>query len=138
MKIGRPFACGAVPVLLILLPGLTFLHSHAFAQQPRSYRIGWEDDPPNQVDSHAAEPTGLAIEVVREAARRRHISLTWIRKPEGPDSALASKSVDLWPIMRITPERRKLIYLSDPYQEDHYQFVTDRPDDWEQPVDPGS
>jgi signal transduction histidine kinase/DNA-binding response OmpR family regulator len=102
----------------------------------RSYRIGWENDPPIQVDSGGSEPTGLVIEIVREAARRRHIRLQWIQHPEGPEAALRSGAVDFWPIMRISPERRKFIYLGQPYLETEYQFVIRSTPAWSQPYQP--
>src|SRR5271157_2443324 len=83
----------------------------------RPYRIGWEMDPPEQVRGDNGEPTGFAVELVREAARRRGIQLTWIYSEESSEAALRDGSVDLWPLMTITPERLRVLHISAPYLE---------------------
>jgi PAS domain S-box-containing protein len=84
--------------------------------QDKVYKIGWEIDPPAQFEG-TGEPTGLNVEIVRAAAKRSGIKLQWVRHPEGPDAALGSKAVDLWPLITITEERKKRIFISDPYQQ---------------------
>jgi len=64
------------------------------------------------------------IETIREAARRAGISLEWTIVPEGPDDALTNRRVDLWPIVADLPERRKLFYISDPYEEVTFWLVS--------------
>ena len=81
------------------------------------YRIGWEDDPPDEVVGPNGTPTGLAVEVVNEAARRRSIQLQWVRRDESSEAALRSGQVDLWPLMTITPARQKVLHFSTPYLE---------------------
>jgi PAS domain S-box-containing protein len=54
---------------------------------------------------------------VREAARRRGIRLIWMERPEGSEAALVSQAVDLWPFLTQTPERTKLLHVSDAYIE---------------------
>src|SRR4051812_24880256 len=63
----------------------------------RVYRIGWQPGPPFQALGVEGQATGLAVELVREAARRRGIRLEWVRQSGGPDAALRNKNVDLWP-----------------------------------------
>ena len=83
----------------------------------RVYRIGWELDAPFQIMGQDGQPKGLAIDVVRDAARRRGIRLQWIRRPEGSEAALLANSVDLWPFLTVTPERTKVLHISEPYLE---------------------
>jgi signal transduction histidine kinase len=83
----------------------------------RIYRIGWMLSPPFQVrgpDGHAA---GISVDVVSEAARRRGIKLRWVFWPDSSESALVGKYVDLWPLITITPERLKVLHISEPYLE---------------------
>jgi len=88
------------------------------------YRIGWETDPPFQQNGANGVPTGFAVELVREAARRRGIRLQWVYRPAPSENALRQELVDLWPLITILPERAKLIHISDPYiQHDHYLVV---------------
>ena len=82
----------------------------------RVYRIGWQISPPYQIDNNGA-PTGLAVDLVRQAARRRGIRLQWIFWKDTSESALLSKSADLWPLLTITPERLEHLHLSEPYLE---------------------
>jgi ABC-type amino acid transport substrate-binding protein len=93
--------------------------------QNRTYIIGWEADPPDQVATKTGEPTGFAVELVREAARRRGIRLKWVEHPESSEAALRSKAVDLWPMMTITEERKKFLHLTDPYQESEFGLFVD-------------
>src|SRR5436305_12291386 len=70
------------------------------------YRIGWQNDPPFQESAADGSPAGLAIDVVRTAARLRGIRLQWISYPRGADAGLRSHDVDLWPLLTILPERK--------------------------------
>jgi hypothetical protein len=63
------------------------------------------------------QPTGLAVELVREAARRRGVRLEWLQQTGSSETALRDKRVDLWPLITITPERKKFIHITDPYLE---------------------
>jgi ABC-type amino acid transport substrate-binding protein len=83
----------------------------------RVYRIGWEDDPPEMWRGSDGQPTGFAIELVAESARRRGIRLQWVQHTESSEAALRSGQVDLWPLMTITPERAKFLHISSPYLE---------------------
>ena len=88
------------------------------------YRIGWESDPPFQQPGANGEATGFAVDIVREAAKRRGIRLDWINSQAGSESSLRQGLVDLWPLMTITPERTRVLHLTDPYmQHDHYLVV---------------
>ncbi len=90
----------------------------------RIYRIGWAELPPLEVAGSGDTPTGLAVELVREAAKRRGIQLKWIFKPVEPDGPLTDGSVDLWPVVTSTPARRQVFHLSDPILEaDHCVLV---------------
>jgi hypothetical protein len=91
----------------------------------RTYVIGWEVDPPDQVATETDEPTGFAVELVREAARRRGIRLKWVQHPESSEAALRSKAVDLWPMMVITEDRKKILHLTEPYQENEFGLFVD-------------
>lgn len=80
----------------------------------RPFRIGFQQSPPYQYVTNGA-PTGPAIEIVSEAARRRHIPIEWALSPDGPEPNLRSGKVDLWPLLGDLPERRKFLHISDPW-----------------------
>src|SRR5262249_26965033 len=79
--------------ILLTYVGISVVHRRDPA---RVYRIGWEEVYPFQVNGEIGQPTGFAVEVVREAARRRGIQLEWV-KIRGSEASLRSGAVDLWP-----------------------------------------
>src|SRR5215469_11441640 len=113
----RHVALGAAVLLLLALGVLPWLVFHRRLVRERTYKIGWEIDPPEQVRGDNGEPTGFAVDLVREAARRCGIRLTWVYRKDGPDASLRSESVDLWPLMIRTPERLRVLHISSPYVE---------------------
>ena len=90
----------------------------------RTFRIGFEQSPPDQfVDSHGG-PAGPAVEVVREAARRTGIKLDWVYSPEGPEAAMQSGKVDLWPLFGDLPDRKHRMYISNPWCMRKFWLIT--------------
>jgi PAS domain S-box-containing protein len=67
--------------------------------------------------------TGLAIELVREAARRRGIRLEWVHQGGGADAALRDHKVDLWPLLTLVPERIDRLHITEPYLETEHCFL---------------
>jgi PAS domain S-box-containing protein len=59
--------------------------------------------------------SGLAVEMVREAARRRGIRVEWKTSAQPGMPSLLSGETDLWVLMTIRPERRSAIHLTEPY-----------------------
>ena len=117
-------ALGSVALLLALV-GLWAIFSREPQANRRVYRIGWQEAPPYQVAGNG-EPTGLAVDLVREAARRRGIQLRWVRWANSSESALRDRSVDLWPLITITPERLKSFHITSPYLETEFAFLVRR------------
>ena len=117
-------AAGLVGAILCLGIGVWFtarLGDPALAPQP--FRIGFQSSPPNQIITPDGRPTGPAIDIITEACRRRHIPIQWVYAPDGPEMPLISGKVDLWPLMVITPERRKKLYLSAPWITNSFWLV---------------
>ena len=77
----------------------------------------------------------MAVELVREAARRRGISLEWVRWSNSSESALRSKRVDLWPLITITPERLKIFHISEPYVETEFALLVRNSSPFEKATD---
>jgi len=104
--------------------GRFYLRAPEFGQ--RTYRIGWFVSPPFAVRGADGNPTGIAIDLVKQAARRRGIALQWVFWNQSSEAALVSKSVDLWPLITITPSRLKVLHISRPYvQNEHCLLVRD-------------
>jgi len=106
----------------VALAALGWLFWREHGGGKRSYRIGWQISPPYQLAGDG-EPTGLAIDLVREAARRRGIGLRWVYFSAGSEPALRSKSVDLWPLITITPDRLKVFHITAPYVASEYSLL---------------
>ena len=100
----------------------------------RVYRIGWQTSPPYQL-AGSGEPTGLAIDLVREAARRGGIRLTWVQWRASSESALRNKSLDLWPLITITPERLKSFHITEPYAQTEYALLVRADSSFQNPQD---
>jgi len=99
---------------------LLWVHFSASQPPPRVYRMGFENSPPRQFVSATGEPYGPTIDLLRAAAKHAGIQLQWVHAPEGPDAALESGRIDLWPLMARLPERLKRIYISEPYEEESF------------------
>ena len=103
--------------LILATPLVRWEMRHLNAIQ-RIYRIGFSNQPPQHFPGKDGKPTGLVVELINEAARRRGIRLQWSMEPESSEAALKMNKVDLWPIMTIRPERKAVVYITDPYRED--------------------
>jgi signal transduction histidine kinase len=118
----RPKWIITLSCLLILAASLGWFEIRHPKLDQRIYRIGFDNEPPQHFIGKDGKPTGLAVELIDEAARRRGIRLQWLLEPESSEVALKAKKVDLWPMMTIRPERRNVVYITDPYREDAVCF----------------
>jgi signal transduction histidine kinase len=119
----RPKILVALSLAPILAVALDWFELRSPKLEQRIYRIGFDNQPPQHFIGKDGKPTGLAVELVDEASKRRGIHLQWQLEPESSESALKAKKVDLWPMMTIRPERRGVVYITDPYREDPVCFV---------------
>src|SRR5690349_7447698 len=69
------------------------------ARATRPFRVGYQNSPPHQIVGADGKPAGPAIEIFVQAARRLHIPIEWVHVPAGPEQALRSGQVDLWPLI---------------------------------------
>jgi signal transduction histidine kinase/CheY-like chemotaxis protein len=91
----------------------------------RTFRIGFQESLPDQSVGPGGTPVGPAVEIVEEAARRRNIHLQWVLMPGGPDTAMSSGVVDLWPIFGDLPERAGRFFISKPWATQRFWLVVD-------------
>ncbi len=89
----------------------------------RRVRIGINQSPPYSIIYPDHSISGFSVETIREAARRQRIDLEWVIAMEGPDIALRTHKVDIWPLLIRTPEREKWMYLSQPYLQSHFSLL---------------
>jgi polar amino acid transport system substrate-binding protein len=95
----------------------------------RTYKIGFENDPPFHFPDDQGKAAGLAVDVLNEAARRTGLRLEWVFQAQSSEMALRSGAVDLWPIMTIREERKPFLYFTEPYRESETCLIVqaDRP-----------
>jgi signal transduction histidine kinase/ActR/RegA family two-component response regulator len=86
--------------------------------------MGFQYSAPRQFVSPEGQPYGPTIDTVREAARRAGVPLQWVLSPDGPDSSMAARQVDLWPLVAALPRRRGRIYVTAPYIRPNYWLVS--------------
>jgi signal transduction histidine kinase len=87
------------------------------------YRIGYGDDAPFQFTSADGTATGVAVEIVREAARRRGIELQWVESANAGIGSILSGETDLWVLLTDRPERRTQIHVTEPYLTNERCFL---------------
>ncbi len=88
-------------------------HNSTAATTP--LRVGYVEFSPYVTIDDLGHPTGLAVQLVQEAAARSGVQLQWVAVDEA-ESALRSGQVDLYPILTVTAQRRDL-YPSVPWWE---------------------
>jgi len=92
----------------------------------RTFRIGYEYSPPNQLLAADGSPAGPVIDILREAARRTGIRLEWVRTNLSSERSLDSRAVDLWPLLTDLPERRARYSITRPFTSARYWLVVDQ------------
>ncbi|HWZ29827.1 MAG TPA: ATP-binding protein [Bryobacteraceae bacterium] len=96
-----------------------------FPGHGKAYRIGYANFPPLMVTGGDI-PGGFAVNVVREAAQRRGITIEWVPLEGAPDAALANGTIDLYPLLADAPDRRQRLHLSYPWWEANLVLIVDR------------
>jgi signal transduction histidine kinase len=89
----------------------------------RTLRIGFQNSALYHIPGPSGNPSGPVVDVIREAARRTNIHLQWVFSPDGPETALSSGAVDLWPIVADLAERRRFLYIGAPWTVMAYALV---------------
>ena len=108
--------------------------SQATSSTSREIRIGVDQAAPYQSWVKGSGPVGFAVDVLNEAARRKHLRLRWIDCPEGPGLALKNKKVDMWPLLSLASAKKLNIYAAEPWLENQYATVWKMAE--ERPFDP--
>ena len=112
-------------ILAAVVIVLTAVVAYWYATKPRIdyarvYKIGFGDDRPLHFPDEDGKPSGLAVGIVREAARRKGIQLAWVRSSSPGITAAQTGEVDLWVMAADLPERHKIAYVTEPYLVTEY------------------
>jgi signal transduction histidine kinase len=81
------------------------------------YKFGFGSFPPYQVIRADGRPDGFAVQVVEEAAKRAGLKFEWAQMAEKPVDALAQNEIDIYPLLAVLPERKKIVSFSKPWWE---------------------
>jgi hypothetical protein len=81
-------------------------------------RVGADHTPPFYSFTADGQATGLAVEVLNEAARRAGYQLQWVPQTQLADESIGAHAVDMWPLVARTAERSARFAFAEPWLED--------------------
>ena len=120
----RELRIGAALVAAATLIGaVTLWQISGHLPNGRTYRIGYGGDAPLHFRGADGQPTGVAAEIVKTAAKRRGIRLDWLQVPHPGVDSIRFHEVDLWVLLTDLPERHKLVHFTQPYLSAERSFV---------------
>ena len=94
-------------------------------RMPVTLRVGYSTFSPYIASDEADRPAGLAVEVLERAAARSGVNLRWVAVPDF-EQALRQGQIDLFPILTITEERKRLFHFSAPWWESSQSLISRR------------
>ncbi len=103
-------------IIAAFLAAALCLLTSACSNNIHTLRVGYSAFYPYVTVDQAGNPAGLAVQIVQQAAARTGISLQWIRVDDA-EQALRSGQIDLFPLLTVTPERDRDLYMSVPWWE---------------------
>ncbi len=118
----RRHAAATLLLLLLVLGAVAWL-TVRLARSPRIdhdrvYRIGYGNDSPFHFKGADGRPSGLAVSLMSEAARRTHLKLQWV---EG--TGFDQSRMDLWVLMTVRADRAAVMYFTEPYLQAESSFL---------------
>ena len=124
------FRLRAISVFAVLLAVFT---THAAPK--KVYRIGFGADRPLHYLDETGHPAGLAVGILKEAAKRRGIELLWTRSATPGILSMQKGETDFWVAMADLPERRSQIHITEPYILTEYCFLVPGDSRFQTPAD---
>jgi len=129
-------------LLLVIVASAALIFTGLYFRTPevpisRTFKIGFQNSAPYHFPDANGNPSGPAIDVIQEAARRKNIHLQWVYSPRGPELSLRSGAVDLWPIMGDLPERRQTLHITAPWVKMTYVLFAPQSSHLKTPEDVG-
>ncbi len=90
----------------------------------RPIRVGFWVSPPFQLVAADGSAAGSTADILKEAARRAGYPLTWVQTKELPETMFRQGKIDLWVDLTVTEERKKLFYMTRPWQWNEFILVS--------------
>ena len=97
-----------------------------WAADAPEYRVGYGSFPPFLIVQPDGSPAGFAVEVFAEAARRREWKFRWVKIKGTTEQAFRDGEIDIYPMLAVLPERRKLVDFSEPWWENTLGVISRR------------
>ncbi len=130
----KVLAYGVAAAISIALVILFWLYPFRAALPNRVFRIGFAKEAPYASTGPDGAPQGLAVEIISEAARRRHVRLQWVQLQTDAPTSLLKGVVDLWPMLGVTPERQRAIHMTKPWLTMSYCLVSRKANQFANPA----
>ncbi len=86
-------------------------------------RAGYSEFLPYVTLDESGRPSGLAVQLVQQAADRAGIRLQWVAVSEA-EQALREGTVDLFPLLTVTPQRERDLYRGVPWWESSQSLLS--------------
>ena len=96
------------------------------ARAQHALRIGADNSRPFHAMEDGGKPSGIATEILNEAARRAGIELVWTRTKRVGAEALLAGEADLWPAIAAAPAVPGVV-VSDPWIDVTYAVLSVTP-----------
>jgi PAS domain-containing protein len=114
----RPTLRAAMLVLAASLSAPVVLSS------PSTLKIGVGRIVPVAYFDENGTAVGFAVDVINEAARREHISVSWVRIKKSFKEDLQSGRIDLLSAGMATEERKQMFYVSEPWWSEELALLS--------------
>lgn len=109
---------------IVLLACLGLLVPVRWKERGKVLRVGYSQFAPYVIVNEAGQPDGLAVEMVRRAARASGVSIRWVLVPGEIDAALKNGEIDLYPLLTLTDKRKKNFSYSQPWWENEIGLIS--------------
>jgi len=117
----RAFAAACTVILLAII-GIV-VDTFPLRLHSKPLRVGFNEFSPYISVTGQGKPAGLAVDVIREAAHRSGQKLLWIRVNNG-ETALRNGTIDVYPLLTVSPERVRQFYFSDYWWQNTLELVS--------------
>ncbi len=118
-----------VTLLLLVSLAMGTFAVYRMARPPKPaglLRVGIRNAPPYYFVEANRPPAGLGVDVINEAARRLDFPIVWTVLQEGATSeaALLNGTIDIWPALTVTPERKTGLHLTEAWLQSNYFLLS--------------
>jgi diguanylate cyclase (GGDEF)-like protein len=110
--------------LALIVAGSVFGAAFWLRADKTVLRVGYNHFPPYVLANANGAPTGMAVQMIKEAAKRANISLRWVAIPGSAEDAYQAHSIDVYPLLTLTKARKSSMHLSPAWWEDELVLVS--------------